>query len=107
MSAFEKAGKLKEEGIRVAAASSDTLEKARQSVEEWGVTFPLGYGLDPAATAEKTGAFYDANQKIIHSTGFVLRPNNTVAVAAYSTGPIGRLMWQDVLALVQFYKKQG
>jgi hypothetical protein len=22
------------------------------------------------------------------------------------TGPIGRLVWQDVLSLVQFYKKQ-
>jgi hypothetical protein len=28
-------------------------------------------------------------------------------VSQYSSGPIGRLVWQDVLGLVQFYKKQA
>jgi hypothetical protein len=27
-------------------------------------------------------------------------------VSQFSSGPIGRLVWQDVLGLVQFYKKQ-
>lgn len=31
----------------------------------------------------------------------------TIAVSQYSSGPIGRLVWQDVLGLVQFYKKQA
>jgi len=38
---------------------------------------------------------------------FVLKPDHTIAVAQYSSGPIGRLVWQDVLALVQFQKKQA
>jgi hypothetical protein len=54
-----------------------------------------------------TGCFYEERRQILHSTGYVLRPDGTVAVGVYSTGPIGRLVWQDVLALVQFYKKRG
>jgi len=42
----------------------------------------------------------------LQATGFVLKPDRTIAVAQYSSGPIGRLVWQDVLGLVQFYKKQ-
>jgi hypothetical protein len=30
-----------------------------------------------------------------------------LAVAQYSSGPIGRLVWQDILGLVEFYKKQA
>jgi len=41
------------------------------------------------------------------ATGFVIRPHRRIAVAQYSSGPIGRLVWQDVLGLVQFYKKQA
>jgi hypothetical protein len=37
----------------------------------------------------------------------VIRPDGTIAVAQYSSGPIGRLVWQDVLGLVQHEKKQA
>jgi hypothetical protein len=36
----------------------------------------------------------------------VIKPDGTIAVSQYSSGPIGRLVWQDVVGLVQFYKKQ-
>lgn len=44
---------------------------------------------------------------MLHATGFVIRPDRTIAVAQYGSGPIGRLVWQDVLGLVQFVKKQA
>ena len=44
---------------------------------------------------------------VLQATGFLVRPNCTIAVAQYSSGPIGRLVWQDVLGLVQHYKKQA
>ena len=44
---------------------------------------------------------------ILQSTGYVIKPDGTIAVAQYSSGPIGRLVWQDVLGLVQHYKKQA
>ncbi len=67
---------------------------------------PVGYGLPLEQTAATLGAFYDDKRGFLQATGFVVKPDRTIAVAQYSSGPIGRLVWQDVLGLVQFYKKQ-
>ena len=65
----------------------------------------MGYGLPLKETAGLMGAFYEERRGILHATGFVVKLDRTIAVAQYSTGPIGRLVWQDVLGLVQFLKK--
>ena len=85
----------------------DTEEDAKKTIAECGITFPVGYGVDNKAVAELTGCFYEERRQILHSTGYVLRPDSMIAVAVYSTGPIGRLVWQDVLALVQANKRRG
>jgi len=106
LAAFERAQpKLAEEGIAVVAASTDPLEKAKETVSEHSLTFPLGYGLPLKETAAALGAFYEERRNILQSTGFVVRPDRTIVESQYSSGPIGRLIWQDVLGLVQFYKK--
>ena len=108
MAAFEKAqSKLREEDITVVAGSTDPLEKAKETVSEHALTFPIGYGLPLKETAAALGAFYEERRNILQSTGFVLRPDKTIAVSQYSSGPIGRLVWQDILGLVQFYKKSA
>ncbi len=99
--------KLKEEGIGVAAASSDTLENTQKINDEWELNFPVGYGLDPAEISGRFGAFYEPSRNILHSTNFLLRPDNTIGVAVYSSGPLGRMAWQDVISLVQFYKSRA
>lgn len=105
MAAFEKAAeRLRGEDIRVVAASTDPLEKARETVAEHALTFPVGYGLPLRETAARFGAFYEPARGILQPTGFVVKPDQTLAVAQYSSGPIGRLVWQDVVGLVQFYK---
>jgi len=85
----------------------DTEENAKKTIEECGIHFPVGFGLDNKRLSELTGAFYEEKRQILHSTGYVLKPDGTIAVGVYSTGPIGRLVWQDVLGLVQFYKKMA
>jgi len=108
LAAFERAqDKLRDEDIVVVAASTDPLEKAKETVSEHALTLPVGYGLPLKETAATFGAFYDERRGILHATGFVIKPDRTIAVAQYSSGPIGRLVWQDVLGLVQFYKKQA
>ena len=108
MAAFAKAqDKLREEGIEVAAASTDPLDKASETVTEVGAGYPVGYGLPLRETAAALGAFYEERRSILHGTGFVVKPDRTIAVGVYSSGPIGRLVWQDVLGLVQFAKKQA
>jgi peroxiredoxin len=108
LAAFEKARpKLEEENIRVVAASTDPLEKATETVKEHSLGFPVGYTLPLRETAATLGAFYEENRGFFQATGFVVKPDRTIAVSQYSSGPIGRLVWQDVMGLVQFYKKQA
>jgi len=106
LAAFERAQpKLAEEGITVVAASTDPVEKAKETVSEHSLTFPVGYGLPMKETAAALGAFYEERRTILQATGFVMKPDKTIVVSQYSSGPIGRLVWQDILGLVQFYKK--
>ena len=106
MAAFERAqDKLREEGISVVVASTDPIEKAKETVSEQSLTLPVGYGLPVTETAATLGAFYEERRGFLQATGFVIKPDKTIAVAQYSSGPIGRLVWQDILGLVQFYKK--
>ena len=74
------------------AGSTDPLDKASETVKE---------------TAATLGAFYEEKRGFLQATGFVVKPDRTIAVSQFSSGPIGRLVWQDVLGLVQFYKKQA
>lgn len=108
LAAFQRAlDKLTDEGIGVVAASTDPADKAAETMRSQGLTFPVGYGLDVLGTAATLGAFYEERRRILQSTGYVIKPDGTIAVAQYSSGPIGRLVWQDVLGLVQHEKKQA
>lgn len=92
--------------MAVVAASTDPREKAAETVAEHSLPFPVGYGLPLKETAKTLGCFYEPERGFLQATGFVLKPDRTIAVAQYSSGPIGRLVWQDVLGLVQVYKKR-
>lgn len=94
------------EQIKVIAASVDPLEKAREFAEKIGVTYGVGYGLNAEEISRATGAFYEKERKFLQATGFVLRPDMTVAVASYSTGQIGRLAARDALNLIKVYKSR-
>jgi peroxiredoxin len=90
----------------IIAASVDPLEKARETVEKLGIKYPVAYGLDVEAISAITGAYYGKERKFLQPTCFLIRPENTVAVACYSSGPIGRFVAKDVLKLVKFYKSK-
>ena len=88
------------------AGSVDSAENAKKVVQKSGLSYPVAYGLDAEGVAAKTGAFYDHDKKFLHATGFLIRPDNSVEVACYSSGPIGRFVARDVLNLVKFYKSK-
>jgi len=92
--------------VAVIAASTDSEENTRELARRTGATFPLGYGLPLHETAASLGAYYEDRRSILHATGFLLRPDHTVAVATYSSGPIGRIAPDDVRRLVRFYQRQ-
>lgn len=83
------------------------MEDARKMVERRKLTFPLAYGMDAKIFASMTGAFFDDKKVFIHATGFIIRPDGIIEGAVYSTGPIGRLVAADTLALIDYLKKSS
>jgi peroxiredoxin len=92
---------LKQLGIAVIAASVDGAEEARRTVGTQQLAYPVGHSLDYQEISRSTGAFIEHERKILHATGFLLKPDLKIHVACYSTGPIGRLTPNDVSALVR------
>jgi peroxiredoxin len=95
------------EGINIVAASVDAVEKAKETVQKVGITYPVACGLDPEEVSRNTGAYFDAEKRFLHATGFVIGPDNRIVVACFSTGPIGRFTAKDTLDLIKFYKSKG
>lgn len=107
MADFEaKAKDFRAAGIRLLAASVDSEEDARKAVRELNLSYPIAYGLSAEEISALTGAYYEADKKFLHATGFVLKPEGTVAGAVYSTGPIGRYTAADALDLVTALSKK-
>ena len=94
------------EQISIVAGSVDSEEKASETVEKNGITFPIAYGMNAEETSRITGAYYDKDRQYIHATGFLIRPDNTIETVCYSSGTIGRFVAQDLLNLVKFYKSK-
>ena len=105
---FERAGReLAGNGIRVIALSADDKETAAALAAKHELTFPVGYGADVTAVAALTGAFVNPEPAFLQSTGFVLDPAGKVVVSVYSSGPIGRLVPDDVIGLVRYLREHA
>ena len=89
------------------ALSVDPLEKAKETVEQAKLDFPVAYGLEIPRDADKIGAFWEERRKIFHATNIILNSERKVVAASYSTGPIGRIVATDALGYIQFLKKRA
>ena len=108
MAAFERARpELEAASISVLAASCDGKDEATSTVAELGIHYPVGYGLDLETTATTLGAYYETRRGILHGTGFLLRPDRTIAVACYSSGAIGRLLPDEIQRVVAHWVSRG
>ena len=106
MAAFEAdRAELDATGVAIVAASTDDEAHAATTVADLGLSFPVGHGLPLEDTAARLGAYYEPRRGILNATGFVLRPGGAIALAAYSSGPIGRLVAPDVLAAIRFWQQ--
>lgn len=102
MADFEaKASDFRAAGIRLLAASVDPEDGARKVVRELGLSYPMTYGLSAPAIAASTGAYYEPEERYLHATAFILKPDGNVAAAVYSTGAIGRYAAADALDVVR------
>ncbi|MCH7922137.1 MAG: hypothetical protein IH975_03745 [Nitrospinae bacterium] len=57
--------------------------------------------------ASMIGAYTNEEPLYLHATGFILRPNGTIALAVYSSGPIGRIVSDDAIGIIRHYQKHG
>ena len=100
--------KLEDEGTGVISLSADSREQASAMVAEHRLTFPVAYGASVDEVAQRLGVYYEPRPPnatpYLQSAGFVLGPGGTVLLAVYSSGAIGRLVWQDVLGFVKYVR---
>ncbi len=94
------------EEIALIAGSVDPLDRAQETADKLGITFPVAFGMDAEEVSRMTGAYYEKDKKFLHAAGFLVRPDHTVEIACYSSGPIGRFAAKDVLNVVKFYKSR-
>lgn len=108
LGAFQRASaKLAEAGIKVVALSADDEAAATKTVGKYRLTFPVGHGADANQVAALTGAYVNDSPRYLQSTGFLLDPAGAVLNAVYSSGPIGRLVPEDVLGMVTYLKSKA
>lgn len=101
----ENWNEFREKGIQVIAASVDPIEKARETVERYNISYLIGYGLDVRDVSGKTGAFYDEKDRYLHATGFIMDTDGRIANGVYSTLSIGRLVPRDCIGLIEHLRK--
>lgn len=96
---------LRAAGAEVVALSVDSKEDAEKTVRRHGLEYPVLYGLDAKRIAEQIGAYIDEKKGHVQATGVVLKPGGKVALAVYSSGPVGRLVAGDTIGLVKYLSK--
>jgi len=74
-------------------------------VEKHNAGFPVVYGLDVRKEAEKIDAYFDSENGYFQPANFILRDGKVVQ-ATYSSGPLGRLQAEQILMLIDHYRKQ-
>ena len=105
---FQRVGeKLAAADIKVVALSVDDEATTARTIEKYKLRFPVGHSADADQVAALTGAYINDAPRYIQSTGFLLGPDGRVLNAVYSSGPIGRLVAEDVIGMVAYLKSKA
>ena len=108
LAAFELATeKLAALGIKVVAFSVDDEATTRGVADQHQLRFAIGHSADANIVASATGAYINEKPLHLQTTGFLLAPDGTIANAVYSSGPIGRLVPDDVAGMVAYIKSRS
>ena len=99
--------KLVQAGIKVVALSVDDEATTVGTIEKYKLRFPVGLSADVDQIAALTGAYTNEAPRYLQSTGFLLDPDGRVLNAVYSSGPIGRLVPEDVIGMVTYLNSKA
>lgn len=107
LGAFQRASeKWSRVGIKVVALSVDDEAATKATIEKYKLSFPVGHSADVKEVARVTGAYTNDSPSYLQSTGFVLDREGHVLIAVYSSGPIGRLVPEDVIGMVSYLRSK-
>lgn len=76
-------------------------------VERHKLTYPVLFGLNAREIAATIGGYINEDPLYLHPSGFILRPNGSIVLLVQSSGPIGRLVAEDALRIIQHSQKQA
>lgn len=108
LAGFQRASqKLADTGIKVVAFSVDDAATTAGLVDKYKLGFPVGHSADADAVAAVTGAYTNATPRYLQTTGFLLDSEGRILNAVYSSGPIGRLVADDVVGMVTYLKSKA
>src|SRR5262249_2152943 len=98
-------------GVLSVRLSSRAFSVRAKSSPKWAsrlslfkLSFPLGHSADADKVAAITGAYTNETPRYLQATGFLLAPDGKILNAVYSSGPIGRLVAEDVVGMVAYLK---
>ena len=71
------------------------------------LTYPILYDFDASEVEVIIGGYTNEEPRYLQPSGFILRPDRTIAMLVQSSGAIGRLVAKDTIGFIQYYKEQG
>lgn len=108
LAGFQRAAeKLAEAGIKVVAFSVDDEATTLGTIDKFKLSYLVGHSANADRVAEITGAYVNETPRYLQTTGFLLSPDGKVLNATYSSGPIGRLVAEDVIGMVTYLKSKA
>lgn len=87
------------------ALSVDSEEDAQKMVDRNKLIYPVLYGLDARETLETIGGYINEDPLFLHPSGFILRPDGTIALLVQSSGAIGRLVANDSVGVIRYLQR--
>jgi len=108
LAGFQRASeKLVAAGIKVVALSVDDEATTVGTIEKFKLSFPMGHSANAERVASVTGAYTNDSPRYLQTTDFLLAPDGKILNAVYSSGPLGRLVAEDVIGMVAYLKSKA
>jgi peroxiredoxin len=108
LAGFQRASeKLVAAGIKVVALSVDDEATTVGTIEKFKLSFPVGHSANAERVASVTGAYTNDSPRYLQTTDFLLAPDGKILNAVYSSGPLGRLVAEDVIGMVAYLKSKA
>jgi len=85
----------------------DSKENAERMAGKHTLTYPILYGFDAGEIAASIGGYINEEPRYLQPSGFILRPDRTIAMLVQSSGAIGRLVANDTVEFIQYLQGAG